>query len=59
VVVIDHESRHEVFVFARSATRVMERHADYLVADANCPIPGTVFGGENIALVCCRELLAV
>ena len=36
----------------------MERRADYLLADAKCPIPGAVFGGENIPLVCSRDLLA-
>src|SRR5579859_4266295 len=48
---VEDEAGDEILVLAAGAAGLVQGHADHFVASANGTVPGTVFGGENIAAI--------
>src|SRR6266700_6332197 len=59
VSIIHDESGHEILIFPARVTALMQRYSNHFISHADRSIPGSMLGGENIALVFRRELLAV
>src|SRR5262249_6676579 len=57
--VVHDKTGHEVLEFSRGAARPMEWNTYQLITHTNRFVPGTVFRGENVALIFSRKLLAV
>lgn len=59
VAIVYDESGHEIFVFSAGMAGLVKRHANQFIANANGFVPGAMFGGEDVACIFRRKLLAV
>src|ERR1700729_815333 len=56
--VVEHKASQEILIVAAGMACLVERNANHFIARARGTVPGTVLGGENVALIFGRELLA-